>query len=74
MSKKNFTDKHVPPHCFDEFYTPDVYLENGDIDPNRFYDLPNFQNDVKHTVFAHENEVNFDMPDVSYPYRNLHII
>lgn len=65
MSKKNFTDKHVPPHCFDEFYRPDVYLENGDIDPNRFYDLPKFQNDVKRTVFAPEVEVDFDMPDVS---------
>lgn len=64
-SNSDFQKKHIPKGCYDEYYNPDVYLPNGDIDPNRFIDLDLFHERIKKTIYAPKVEVDFDLPDTT---------
>lgn len=62
-SKNHFYDEHIPPGMYDKFYRPDVFTTDGEIDPNRFYNLDQFHHEVEQTIFAPQIEVDFDLPD-----------
>lgn len=62
-SKSRFQDAHIPPGMYDKYYQPDVFMDNGDIDPNRFIDLDGFHKEVEDTIFAPQVAVDFDMPN-----------
>lgn len=62
-SKSAFYDQHVPPGMYDKFYRPDVFTTDGDIDPNRFYNLDQFHKEVEDTIFAPQVEVDFELPN-----------
>jgi len=62
-SNADFEKHHIPKGMYDKFYRPDVFLPNGDIDPNRFIDLEGFEREIEQTVFAPQVEVDFEMPD-----------
>lgn len=62
-SKNQFEKEHIPRGMFDEYYKPDVYTKDHEIDPNRFIDLPLFEDRIKQTVYAPKVEVDFEMPN-----------
>lgn len=62
-SKNQFEKQHIPRGMFDEYYKPDVYTKDHEIDPNRFTDLPLFEDRIKQTVYAPKVEVDFEMPN-----------
>lgn len=62
-SKNQFEKQHIPRGMFDEYYKPDVYTKDHEIDPNRFIDLPLFEDRIKQTVYAPKVEVDFEMPN-----------
>lgn len=62
-SKNQFEKQHIPRGMYDEYYKPDVYTKDHEIDPNRFIDLPLFEDRIKQTVYAPKVEVDFEMPN-----------
>ena len=62
-SKNQFEKQHIPRGMYDEYYKPDVYTKDHEIDPNRFIDLPLFEDRIKQTVYAPEIPVDFEMPN-----------
>lgn len=78
-SQQDFRNQHIPPMNYNKFHQPDVFLENGDIDPNRFYELERFEFEVSETNFAPQVPIDFDMPQsdeysLSYDLSNETII
>lgn len=62
-SKNQFEKQHIPRGMYDEYYKPDVYTKDHEIDPNRFINLPLFEDRIKQTVYAPKVEVDFKMPN-----------
>ena len=62
-SKNKFEKQHIPRGMYDEYYKPDVYTKDHEIDPNRFINLPLFEDRIKQTVYAPKVEVDFKMPN-----------
>lgn len=63
-SKNDFERQHIPKGMFDEYYRPDVYTKDHEIDPNRFIDLSLFQERIRQTVYAPVVDIDFEMPNV----------
>lgn len=64
-SKSNCLNTHIDKEHYDKFYRPDVYLSNGDIDPNRFENLDLFMERIRATIYAPTVEVDFPLPEVT---------
>lgn len=70
-SKSAFEKEHIPPSAFNEYYQPQVYLPNGDINPNVFMNLDLFLERIYKTLYNPPIRIDFDMPDtniISYSY------
>ena len=62
-SKDKFYKEHVPFNFRDKFYRPDIYTEDGEIDPYRFKNLDLFKKNIRNTIYAPIIEVDFDIPE-----------
>lgn len=65
-SKNQFENYHDLKRHHDKYHRPDVYLENGDIDPHRFKYLDDFMNAIHQTIFSPKvNISSIQMPETS---------
>lgn len=61
-NQQDFRDQHIPFHFFDEYYQPQVFTKDHEIDPKKFKGLNEFNEQVKRTMYAPIVEVNFNIP------------
>lgn len=55
---------HVSDRHLDRYFQPDIYLEDGSIDPNKFIDLDGFKNEISQTIYMPAVTIDFDIPEV----------